>query len=54
MKLYIIITGNPVQGFTYQGPFTGRDVASDYGEYITDTDWWLAELLEPMPKEATP
>ena len=44
----IIITGNPVDGFTYTGPFPDRESAIDaatWGVVETEADWWVADLV---------
>jgi len=43
---YIIITGNPTEGFTYTGPFLIREDAIEYAEQKLPTweYWWIAEL----------
>jgi hypothetical protein len=51
----LIVTGNPVDGFKFIGPFDTRDDAVDSasrGEI--DKDWWVADLhpverLAPEP-----
>jgi hypothetical protein len=44
---YIIITGNPVDGFSFQGPFSSRDDAIEHAERgKVDADWWV-ELISP-------
>lgn len=49
--LHIVITGNPVDGFTYHGPFADFDAASDWteGESAADCDWWIAPLEAVAP-----
>ncbi|QWY83553.1 hypothetical protein [Rhizobium phage RHph_X2_28B] len=51
---YIIISGNPVDGFTFIGPFDSADEATQYTESNSKDlyDWWLAPLTEPT--EETP
>lgn len=47
---YILITGNPVDGFEYIGPFA---TAEDAGEHantdgnIEEGDWWIATIESP-------
>jgi hypothetical protein len=43
---YIVVCGNPVDGFTYVGPFADHDTAENAGDRI-DQDWWIAELEAP-------
>lgn len=42
----LIIEGNPVDGFTFTGPFDSRDDAIDAGQNLP-ADWWVADLLPP-------
>jgi hypothetical protein len=44
---YIIVTGNPVDGFGYIGPFVDRDDAVRYSDCLSDLDWWIAEVNPP-------
>jgi hypothetical protein len=50
----IIITGNPVDGFKYHGPFDTPDSAIDYEEHVLDegVDWWIAPLVTPEPSDS--
>jgi hypothetical protein len=42
-ETFIVITGNPVDGFTYHGPFVSAEDANAYAEDLP-TDWWVAPL----------
>lgn len=42
----ILIAGNPVDGFTYHGPFDNEDERAEYTNEFS-SDWWYAELTEP-------
>ena len=42
---YIMITGNPVDGFSFTGPFDTHDEAVNYGENFHSGDWWIAPLV---------
>lgn len=45
---YIIIRGNPVDGFDYIGPFASRDEALAYmDEDRSKSDQWATELATP-------
>lgn len=47
---YFIISGSPVYGFRYVGPFEARKEAEDYqfkSKNFLNKDWWIAELLAP-------
>lgn len=50
MTQHILITGNPVDGFAFTGPFTYPEDASEAGE-ASQTDWWLG-VLEPSDQAA--
>jgi hypothetical protein len=50
---YIIVIGNPVDGFNYVGPFLDRDEAVHYAEeenQCVGVDWWIAEMYYPAPE----
>jgi hypothetical protein len=43
----IVITGNPMSGFTYYGPFANRAVAHAWANDILGAnDWWIAPLSD--------
>jgi hypothetical protein len=45
MGRHIVITGNPVDGLFFYGPFATADEASDWAETNHDgQDWWIAPL----------
>ena len=44
---HIVITGNPVDGFIFYGPFKSSEDAIDYGENDVFGEWWIAEIEEP-------
>ena len=52
--MHIIVTGNPVNGFTYHGLFDNEEAAIRFAEDNIDSgDWWLAHLeLHSLPEEA--
>lgn len=41
--MFIIITGNPVDGFSFYGPYEEYKDASKAVESIK-VEWWIAEL----------
>lgn len=44
--MFIVITGNPVDGFSYFGPYeNAQDATDDAGEAVLALDWWVAPLL---------
>jgi len=40
----IVISGNPVGGFSYAGPFCNSEDATRYADDCLDADWWIAPL----------
>lgn len=44
---WVIMAGNPVEGFALYGPYSDRDDAIHAGENGHLEDWWIAEL-EPV------
>lgn len=50
MNKWIVITGNPVDGCNYIGPFDSREAAEDY-IYHDSSDWWVVELQSPDTEE---
>lgn len=45
---YAICYGNPVDGFTFIGPFRHRDDAVLYAERdAINGEWWIVELEQP-------
>lgn len=49
MDKWIAITGNPVDGFSYYGPFENHEGAITFAEKSNfDGDWWIA-LLHNKP-----
>ena len=50
-KRFILIVGDPMQGFNFWGPFDTKHEAYDYGGHF-ECDWWVAELnYPPSPLE---
>ena len=51
-KTYIIVVGNPGDGFAYVGPFKTPGDADQYaqghfaGEFFVDP-WWIAQVAPP-------
>jgi hypothetical protein len=46
MSKYILIEGNPVDGFAYTGPFDEHeDVVTEANTGSRDADWWIGKLL---------
>jgi hypothetical protein len=42
---YILIYGNPVNGFAYVGPFKSYSDAHNHGEHMGYSEYWLSELV---------
>lgn len=51
MTKHIIIDGNPVDGFTFTGPYDSMDDAIAAGEANRGIEWWVAPLDEPEVSE---
>lgn len=45
--MFIVISGNPVDGFVFIGPFQNEDQAAEYGDRIDDGDWWIGKIDQP-------
>ena len=48
--LNIVITGNPVDGLEFYGPFEEGEEANEWAdEHLTpdDKDWWITSLIPP-------
>lgn len=46
MQKYIIVAGNPVDEFTYHGPFDTHTQANEAAEG-NFSEWWIAPLHAP-------
>lgn len=46
---HIIVTGNPIDGFSFIGPFPHVQAAAEHGNSDGDLDaeWWVAPLEAP-------
>jgi hypothetical protein len=52
--MYLVITGNPVNGFTFIGPFPVTPDAVEWAEtYVSEEDWWISEITATDTFEAT-
>lgn len=48
----IVITGNPVSGLNFYGPFDTANEAVEYGHRNDEGgDWWVAPLVTPEPEQ---
>lgn len=43
---YIVVSGNPIDGFHFRGPFDDEDDAREWAEQHCKGDWWVAPLTE--------
>lgn len=43
----IIVTGNPVDGLEFFGPFEDGEAAFRYADEHRLEEWWTAPLIEP-------
>jgi hypothetical protein len=43
--VFIVITGDPVQGFIFTGPFATHEAAEEWAGDLQD--WWSAFLIRP-------
>lgn len=51
----ILITGNPIDGLTFVGPFDTRDEAIEFGQVNAEGgDWWIANLEPPENENLWP
>lgn len=48
--MWIVIAGDPMDGFSYTGPFNSADEATRWaGMYIDKSyGWWLAQVETPV------
>ncbi len=48
--MWIVISGNPKDGFEYTGTFKTADDANAWADLhvATEYDWWVTRLLEPV------
>lgn len=44
---YIVIVGNPVQGFSYVGPYDDPNDAAEAALEYSEADWWVSKLITP-------
>jgi hypothetical protein len=46
---YVVVAGNPEDGFSYIGPFADPREAAAWAEGVCDEDdWWVSDLLHPL------
>jgi hypothetical protein len=44
---FIVIYGNPADGFSHVGPFDSHDEASTYAATDDPANWWIVRLDAP-------
>lgn len=44
LKAWIVIFGDPIDGFMFYGPFEGQQKASEWAESQAASDWWIAPI----------
>lgn len=45
---HIVVTGNPVDGFTFYGTFRTANEAGDWAaDELSKEEWWTASLTDP-------
>ena len=48
----LVITGNPVKGLSYIGPFDDHDQVDNWlKQFVDDTDYWIVEMILPILDE---
>lgn len=49
---YIVVIGNPIDGFTHHGPFGDFEEASEFGDSnMISSEWWAVTLNPPTKDE---
>ena len=50
--MFVVIHGNPADGFAYVGPFADADAATHYADAeVTHDNWWVVQLEAPTHAE---
>lgn len=47
---YVVVSGNPIDGFSILGPFLDSDDANNWAQDL-DCDWWVTKLTTPFPDD---
>lgn len=47
MEQWVVVLGNPVDGFNFVGPFADFEAASDRADAEDNSDWWITKLIPP-------
>ena len=45
---FIVMSGNPIDGLQFTGPFSSTDDAVAWAEELCKTDWWVVPLEVPV------
>lgn len=45
---FVLIHGNPADGFEFVGPFDNAAEAVQYAEHSERAEWWVAPLVAPI------
>ena len=45
---YIVVSGNPINGFFYFGPFIDADAALAWAKDAVGEAWWVTKLEGPV------
>jgi hypothetical protein len=49
---WIVINGNPIDGYKYYGAFALCEQAHQWGnDYFDESGYYIAELIEPQEEE---
>lgn len=46
-KKYVVINGNPLDGFTITGPFDDSENALMFAQKNRDECWWVTPINQP-------
>ena len=50
-QLWIVVSGNPIGGIEFHGPFDSADDANEYAAEELKGEWWLGKL-QPFTEAA--
>ena len=49
---FLVIAGDPLEGFFYVGPFKSYAMAADYSDtQCGDKNCWVSNMIKPEPHE---
>lgn len=50
----LVITGNPIDGFSYHGPFRNSEEANDWADdELRGEEWWVAHMTPQTKRRKT-